>query len=84
MKYQVDIKSVFIGFLGTALLFATFSFKQEPAESEERYKTTMGQQGVVILDTKTGAYILNSDLSNNGWRKGDFTSTHEISRGNKK
>lgn len=83
MKHQVDIKSVMIGFLSTALLVAAFSFKDGETGKEGRYQTSVGQQGVVILDTKTGEYIINTDLSNNGWRKGDFSSTHHGSKGNK-
>jgi hypothetical protein len=84
MKYQVDIKSVLIGFLSAALLMATFSFKDENTEKEGRYQTSAAQSGVVILDTKTGAYIINTDLTNSGWRKGDFTGTQAFGKSNKK
>jgi len=75
MKYQADIKSIIIGFLGATLLFATFSFKDESPE-KGRYQTAVGDKGVVILDTQTGAYIMNIDATNIGWRKGDFPYTH--------
>jgi hypothetical protein len=84
MKYQVDFKSVLIGFLGAALLVATYSFKNQNLDNESRYQTKVATNGIVILDTKTGAFIINTDLSNYGWRKGDFTSTHKTSKGNVK
>ena len=78
MKYSVDIKSVMLGLFIAMLLFGTFSFKQEVSEPVGRYQTSLGQQGVVILDTKTGAYIINTDASNVKWHKGTFSHTHEI------
>lgn len=83
MKYQVDIKSIMIGLLSAAFLFATFSFKDENSEKEGRYQTSVGDKGVVILDTKTGAYIINIDATNNGWRKGDFITTHNVVKASK-
>jgi len=80
MKYQIDIKSMMIGVLGVALLMATFSFKDEVPEKEGRYQTAVGDKGVVILDTKTGAYIMNIDATNMGWRKGDFSNTHKLAK----
>lgn len=78
MKYSVDIKSVMMGLFIATLLFGAFSFKQEGAEPAGRYQTAIGQSGVVILDTKTGAYIINPYATNNGWHKGNFAHTSEI------
>ncbi|AMP98768.1 MULTISPECIES: hypothetical protein [Pedobacter] len=78
MKYSIDIKSVTIGLFIATLLFGAFSFKQDGAEPVGRYQTAVGVNGVVILDTKTGAYITNTDATNNGWRKGNFAHTSEI------
>lgn len=82
MKYQVDIKSVLIGFLGAVLIITAFSFKNEEHSENGRFMTSTSTEGVVILDTKTGEYILNTDYSNRGWKKGSFSGTQRIARGN--
>lgn len=76
MKYTVDVKSLIIGFFTAGLLFAAFSFKQDTSDSVGRYQTVIGEKGMVILDTKTGAYITNTDATNSGWRTGNFQNTH--------
>lgn len=81
MKYQVDFKSILIGVLSAALLMGTFSFKDQTPEKEGRYQTSVAESGVVILDTKTGAYIISMSLGNNNWQKGDFSTTHSLSKG---
>ncbi|MBB5622850.1 hypothetical protein HDE69_003932 [Pedobacter cryoconitis] len=78
MKYSIDIKSVMIGLFIATVLFGAFSFKQEGSEPVGRYQTSVGEKGVVILDTKTGAYITNPYVTNNGWSKGNFSHTSEI------
>ena len=83
MKYQVDIKSILIGFLSAALLIGIFSFKDQSSEKEGRYQTAVGEKGVVILDTKTGAYIVNTYLTDRDWRKGDFSNPHQLSKSGK-
>jgi hypothetical protein len=80
MKYQVDIKSVLIGFLSAALLIGTLSFKDETAEKVGRYQTSVAESGVVILDTQTGAFLINTNLSNYQWQKGDFSTIHSVSK----
>jgi hypothetical protein len=81
MKYSVDFKSLMIGFGIAALLMGTFSFKDESSEKEGRYQTAVSESGVVILDTKTGAYIMSMNFSNYNWTKGDFSTTHSVSKG---
>lgn len=81
MKYSVDVKSILIGFLSAALLMGTYSFKDEASEKEGRYQTSVSESGVVILDTKTGAYIMSTNFSNYNWKKGDFATTHSTSKG---
>jgi hypothetical protein len=78
MKYTVDVKSIMIGFFTATLLFAAFSFKQDTSDETGRYQTSLGQGGMVILDTKTGAYITNTDATNGGWRSGTFSHTHKV------
>ena len=82
MRNQVNFKSILIGFFSAALLIAAFSFKQNSTDKEGRYQTAVGESGVVILDTKTGEYIINTDGTNRGWRKGDFSNTHRIGKAN--
>lgn len=78
MKYSIDIKSVMVGLFISTLLFGAFSFKQEGSEQVGRYQTAVGEKGVVILDTKTGAYITSPYATNAGWSKGNFAHTSEI------
>ncbi len=87
MKYQVDIKSVLIGLLGAALLISIISFKNNGSEQDGRFSTVIGEKGVVILDTQTGAYIVTPYIQSSGkmeWIKGDFYNTHKASKDNKK
>lgn len=87
MKHQVDIKSVLIGFLGAALLISTISFKNNGEEQDGKFKAVIGEKGIVILDTQTGAYILTPYIQTPGkmdWIKGDFYNTHKVSKDNKK
>ena len=65
-------------------MIGAFSFKDETSEKAGRYQTSVAESGVVILDTQTGAYIINTNLSNYFWQKGDFSTTHSASKGNKK
>lgn len=80
MKPQLDFKSILIGFLGAALLLTAFSFKDEGSDQIGRYQTSVAESGVVILDTKTGDYILNLYLTNKDWKKGNFSENHRTSK----
>lgn len=82
MKFQVDIKSVLIGFLGAALIITAFSFKNGDTNENGRFMTSTSPAGVIILDTKTGEYISNTDHSNRGWSKGDFSTMRSKIKGN--
>lgn len=76
-----------IGFLGTALLVSIISFKNNSDENEGKFKTVIGEQGIVILDSQTGAYIIAPAMRDFGkvqWIKGDFYSTHKTGKDNKK
>ena len=87
MKYQVDIKSILIGFLSAALLISTISFKNNGDEQDGKFKAVIGEIGIVILDTQTGAYILTPNVQIAGkmdWIKGDFYNTHKVSKDNKR
>ena len=87
MKITLDLKSIMIGFLGAALLVSIISFKNNNDENEGKFKTVMGEQGIVILDSQTGAYIiapLMRDFGKVQWIKGDFYNTHKTGKDNKK
>lgn len=83
MKYSVDIKSLIIGFFTASLLFVAFSFKQDSSETVGRYQSVMGAKGMIILDTKTGDYIINAEASDYKSRKGNFGHTHELAEAQK-
>ncbi|MBA9076896.1 MULTISPECIES: hypothetical protein [Rufibacter] len=82
MKLQLDTKSIMIGFLSAALLISAFSFKNDSSGNGGKYQTSMGERGIIILDTETGAYIINTDATNSGWRKGNFENTFKVSKDN--
>ncbi len=82
MKNQLDIKSTVIGFLSAGLLIAIFSFKSSNAGSGGKFQTEVGEAGVIILDTETGAYIMTNDMRGYDWNKGNFENTHQISKDN--
>jgi hypothetical protein len=87
MKITLDLKSIMIGFLGTTLLVSMISFKNNSDENEGKFKTVMGEQGIVILDSQTGAYIIAPIMREAGkvqWIKGDFYNTHKTGKDNKK
>ncbi len=86
MKH-LDIKSILIGFLGSALIITAIGFKNSPDENDGRFLASSGEQGIVIVDSQTGAYIITPSPSIVGkieWIKGDFESTFKASRDNKK
>lgn len=80
MKQQINFKSILIGFLGAALLFIAFSFKDDGSDPIGRYQTSIGEGGVIILDTKTGSYIFDPYFNNKNWKKGNFTDTHRLGK----
>jgi hypothetical protein len=87
MKITLDLKSIIIGFLGAALLLSIISFKNNGDENEGKFKTVMNENGLVILDSQTGAYIVAPSMRDVGrvqWIKGDFYSTHKTGKDNKK
>ncbi|RZK67222.1 MAG: hypothetical protein EOO92_24450 [Pedobacter sp.] len=77
MKLQLDIKSLVVGFVGAALLITSFSFKDQQDGENGRYTTKRMEYGIIILDTKTGDFIRNSNSANeNNWYKGSFRAIH--------
>lgn len=87
MKITLDIKSVIIGLLSAGIIFSTISFKDKNETDGGKFRAVVGEKGVVILDSETGAYIVAPDPSPVGkirWVKGDFYETHKASIDNKK
>jgi hypothetical protein len=87
MKYNVDIKSLIIGFLGAALLISSIGFKNNGDGKEGKFQAATGDKGVIILDTQTGSYIVAPFITDVGkvqWVKGDFYKTYESGKDNKK
>jgi len=76
MKH-LDIKSILIGFSGSALIITAISFKNSPDENAGRFQASSGEQGIVIIDSQTGAYIITPypAIGKIQWIKGDFEST---------
>jgi len=87
MKITLDIKSVIIGLLSAGIIFSTISFKDRHEADGGKFRTVIGEKGIVILDSETGAYIIAPEVMNIGkmqWVKGDFYETHKVSIDNKK
>lgn len=86
MKYQIDIKSILIGFLTAALLVSTIAFRQDTANRPGKYQTATRENGTIILDTQSGSFITASirDFGRVQWIKGDFDETYRVSKDNKK
>lgn len=81
MKHQLDLKSTLVGVLCALLLTVIISFKNSADTSTGKYQTAIGETGVVILDTQTGAYIMAPLVyAKSQWIRGNFESKniHEI------
>ena len=77
---KFDIKSVIIGFLGAALLITSLSFNSSAPEDTGKFQVTSGEGGIIILDTQTGDYIMDSKVNYVGkmqWIKGDFKESYK-------
>ena len=75
-----DLKSALIGFLSAALLVSMFGFNKAKQDTIGRYQVSSGEEGIIILDTRTGSYILDDRPSLSGkkvWTKGEFADTYE-------
>ena len=72
----IDLKSFCLGILavGALLLMANKPASQpDPQNEVRRYQAVTGERGVIILDTKTGRFIVDPyGFSNPRWTKGDF------------
>jgi hypothetical protein len=87
MKITLDIKSMIFGFMAAGLVLIALSFKNGQTDHPGKYRTTIGEKGIVILDTETGAYIMAPEIRTFGnvqWIKGDFNTTYQTGKDNKK
>ncbi|MCX2452566.1 hypothetical protein OQX61_14915 [Pedobacter sp. PLR] len=87
MKITLDIKSLIIGFMASALIMMGLSFKNGEAENTGKYKTTIGEKGIVVLDTETGVFIISNGIYGTGrmdWTKVNFADAYETGREFKK
>lgn len=78
MKITLDIRSLIIGFMAAAIIILGFSFKNTEAEKPGKFTTEIGANGLVILNTETGDFIVADGLEGYGqlnWIKGDFSGT---------
>ena len=67
-------------------MITAIGFKNSPDENDGRFLASSGEQGIVIVDSQTGAYIITPypNSTKVEWIKGDFESTFKASRDNKK
>jgi len=86
MKFQLDIKSIMIGFLTATLMVSTIAFREDTANKPGKFQTATSEHGTIILDTQTGSFITATvrDFGKVQWIKGDFDETYKVSKDNKK
>ncbi|ALL06761.1 hypothetical protein AQ505_15425 [Pedobacter sp. PACM 27299] len=83
MKITLDIRSLLIGFMAAAIVILGFSFKSTEAEKPGKFTTEISNNGVVILNTETGDFIMANGLEGYrqlDWTKGGFDSTFTVAR----
>lgn len=88
MKITLDGKSLIFGFLAAGLMFMAISFKNAKNENDGKFRAIVGNtNAIVILDSENGNYIIAPDMRDVGkvqWIKGDFSSTYQTAKDNKK
>lgn len=79
----IDLKSLALGVVGVLCigLLSNFNHGDQPrgnaADDVRRYQAISGERGLVILDTKTGQYIIDASyVGKPRWVRGDFATTH--------
>lgn len=79
----LDLKSICVGALGVLTIVSLSNFnkadeKRTDADGEvRRYQAVSSERGMVILDTKTGKYLLTPLMVGRvNWQKGDFNAIH--------
>jgi hypothetical protein len=83
LTITIDLKSLCLGAVGVLCigLLSNFNNADQPRGSAvdevRRYQAVSGEHGTVILDTKTGQYIIDrTAIGQPRWMKGDFTTTY--------
>lgn len=66
-----DFKSMFIGLLAGFAFFLIMGASTHGDEEREHYKGFASEQGFMILDIQTGAYIINK-VGRKTWDVGTF------------
>ena len=77
---KFDIKSMIIGVFGAALIITTLGFNKPEPDDTGKFQVTSSERGIIILDTQTGDYILDSKVEYIGkmqWIKGDFKASYK-------
>ena len=79
----IDLKSICIGAAGVLCIVGLSNFnkpdaqKNDPADEVRRYQVVTDQRNTIILDTKTGKFLLDPSYTGHPrWQKGDFTTMH--------
>ncbi|GAB3542103.1 hypothetical protein [Spirosoma fluminis] len=79
----LDLKSLCIGALGVFAIMSLSNFnksdnhQQDTANEVRRYQVVTAEKaGLIILDTKTGKYLISNTLRPARWLKGEFTAKH--------
>lgn len=84
LTITIDLKSLCLGAFGVLCigLLSNFNNANQPRSSADdevrRYQAISSDRGIIIVDTKTGQYIIDRSnaLTKLRWVKGDFSATH--------
>lgn len=77
-QVKIDLNSFLIGILAMSIVTLTLSFKTSPSPQQNqvpRYQAVAAERGFIIMDTYSGDYILDSEVTYVGkmtWIKGNF------------
>lgn len=75
---SIDLKSFLIGILATALMFLLLGAREADNAENGRYRATASDDYLLILDTQTGEYILETSyIGKQKWIRGDFQTSYE-------
>ena len=80
----IDLKSLVLGAVGVLCIGLLSNFNNgdqlrgNAADEVRRYQAISSDRGIIILDTKTGQYLIDRSnaLTKLRWIKGDFSTTH--------
>ena len=79
MTITLDLKSLCLGALGVFCIVALSNFNRpapqpnDATDEVRRYQAVSGERGLIILDTKTGKFLLDVNyIGRARWQKGDF------------